>query len=70
MKKLLTLLALAFCLNAGAQNFDLQQKKLLLDKPLHSNTRLGGGGYPQPQSLIALYDSIYNWVLGRILENR
>ena len=74
MKKIITILGIAFCLNMNAQNnrflpkegahrnHGLQQKQGLLHSPKTNNARLATtGNSTQAQTFIAIYDSIYNW---------
>ena len=65
MKKLL-LIALLVCvkqLNAQSQSININQKQIEPNITFANNARLANGGHQQTQSLIALYDSIYNWKL-------
>lgn len=76
MKKIFTILALAFCLIMNAQssrflpkeviqlNHDLKQKQMALHKPKANNARLAAtdnSTQSQTQTFIAIYDSIYSW---------
>jgi hypothetical protein len=77
MKKIITILALVFCLTTQAQSShalvkvgalqnhqSLQQKQMPFGKAHTNNARLGSTNnstQSQTQTFIAIYDSIYNW---------